>query len=133
VISGPNRARLLAVALALVVGASCSDAADVASEPAADPAVVEEGAAVYGASCAECHGENLPGSDEGPSLLSEVYEPNHHADVAIALAVQRGSPAHHWGFGPMQPVEGLDEADIDAVIAFIRETQATEGFEPYPP
>jgi hypothetical protein len=66
-------------------------------------------------------------------LLSEVYEPSHHADAAFLLAVQRGVSEHHWPFGDMPAVEGVDEAQVAAIVAFVRETQRTEGFERYPP
>lgn len=33
----------------------------------------------------------------------------------------------------MPPVIGLDDDEIDAIIAYIREVQQREGFEPYPP
>ena len=44
------------------------------------------------------------------------------------------SPQHHWDFGDMPPVTGLDEAQIQgAVIAYVRHVQELEGFEAYPP
>jgi hypothetical protein len=33
----------------------------------------------------------------------------------------------------MAPVEGLTLDDVTAIIAFVREQQRIEGFEPYPP
>jgi hypothetical protein len=32
----------------------------------------------------------------------------------------------------MPPVEGLTVQDVEAIVAFVRQTQQTEGFEPYP-
>lgn len=98
-----------------------------------DPQLVSQGADLFEANCARCHGSDVRGTELGPSLLSEVYEPNHHADAAFLIAVQRGSPAHHWRFGAMLPVEGLTPDDVSAIVAFVRETQRTEGFEPYRP
>ncbi len=95
--------------------------------------LVERGALVYAANCAECHGADLRGTDRGPSLLSQVYEPGHHGDGAFQAAVARGSPEHHWDFGPMPPVPGLSIDDVEAVVALVRRTQQTHGFEPYPP
>ncbi len=91
------------------------------------------GAVLYEANCAECHGADLRGTDRGPSHLSEVYVPSHHGDGAFQVAVVAGSPQHHWKFGRMPPIAGLSEADIEAIIAFVREQQRVEGFEPYPP
>jgi hypothetical protein len=33
----------------------------------------------------------------------------------------------------MPPIEGLSNADIEAIIAFVRHEQEQHGFEPYPP
>ena len=33
----------------------------------------------------------------------------------------------------MPAVSGLDDDEITAIIAYIREVQQREGFEPYPP
>lgn len=44
----------------------------------------------------------------------------------------QGSPQHHWDFGDMPPVPGLDDEEVDAIIAYVREVQQREGFEPYP-
>ena len=121
-----------AVVLAVFLLAACGSAPDVVIEPQ-DSDLVARGAQLYAASCAECHGEDLGGTDKGPSHLSIVYEPNHHSDGAFGLAVLRGSSAHHWDFGPMPPVVGLSDEEVDAIVAFVRERQRVEGFEPYPP
>lgn len=101
--------------------------------PLQDPALVEAGSELYEANCAECHGSDLRGTDRGPSHLSIVYEPGHHADGAFLFAVQRGSRAHHWSFGDMPPIEGLSPEHVEAIVAFVRENQRLEGFESYPP
>ena len=101
--------------------------------PAPDPDLVAAGAELHATSCASCHGVDLRGTDRGPSHLSEIYEPNHHADGAFLLAVRRGVAPHHWSFGPMPVIEGLSDADVEAIVAFVRDAQGREGFEPYPP
>ncbi len=121
------------VCVILVVLAACGTSVQVDTTSAADPELIEAGAPLYEAHCAECHGSDLRGTDRGPSHLSAVYEPNHHADGSFTLAVTRGSPQHHWNFGPMPPVVGLDQSEIDAIVAYVRDVQAREGFEPYPP
>ena len=120
-----------AVVLAALVVAACGDAPEVVIEPQ-DSDLVASGAEFYAAFCSECHGKDLGGTDKGPSHLSILYEPNLHSDGAFQLAVLRGSPAHHWDFGPMPPVGGLSEDQVDAIIAFVREQQRIEGFERYP-
>lgn len=98
-----------------------------------DPDLVAAGEPLYQASCASCHGTDLRGTDLGPSHLSVVYEPNHHGDIAFVLAAQNGVRAHHWPFGDMAPVPGLSDEDLEAVVAYVRENQRINGFEPYPP
>jgi hypothetical protein len=61
--------------------------------------------------------------------LSIVYEPNHHTDDSFRSAIANGAPQHHWGFGDMDPVEGLNAADVEAVIAFVRAEQQRLGFD----
>ena len=131
---------LAVAAIAAVAGtAACSgDAGDGSGSSGAgdDRAAATDasaGADVYAETCAACHGEDLRGTDRGPSHLSIVYEPGHHSDESFRSAILQGSPQHHWTFGDMPPVEGLDDDQIDAVIAYVREVQEREGFEPYPP
>jgi mono/diheme cytochrome c family protein len=122
----------VAVLAAALVAAACGggEAADGSGIPEQDGELVARGAELYQAKCAECHGSDLRGTDKGPSHLSRVYEPGHHGDAAFFLAIRRGSPAHHFQFGDMPPVEGLTDDDITAVTAFVRERQRVEGFEP---
>lgn len=122
----------MALAVTLLLTACGETTADTGIPPQ-DPQLVEAGAELYAAHCAECHGADLRGTDKGPSQLSIVYEPSHHPDEAFQLAVLRGSPAHHWDFGPMPPVPGLSPEEVEAIVAFVRERQRVEGFEPYPP
>ncbi len=120
---------LLTVFAALLV--ACGTAAEPATV-AFDPALIAVGGDLYEASCASCHGSDLRGTAQGPSHLSEVYEPNHHGDAAFTLAVLQGSRAHHWNFGDMPAIDGLTAEDVEAIIAFVRDRQQSEGFEPYP-
>lgn len=119
---------LFAVALAVLT--ACGGAGSGGDPPQQDTELVEEGRILYADNCAQCHGEDLRGTDHGPSFLSPIYEPGHHGDGAFLLAVQNGVRAHHWQFGDMPPVEGLSADDVEAIVAYVRETQRTEGFEP---
>lgn len=127
------------VFLAVLVLSACTAAPDTVEVPdpveveEQDPELVELGEPLYQQHCAQCHGTDLCGTDLGPSHLSIVYEPNHHGDAAFLSAVSRGSPAHHWDFGPMPPIPGLSQEDVAAITAFVREQQRINGFEPYPP
>lgn len=127
---------ILTTVVVILIGAACSDSGDADSAsgiPVQDPALVATGDALYQANCASCHGTDLRGTDQGPSHLSVVYEPGHHGDAAFLLAARNGTQQHHWRFGNMEPVPGLSDEDIAAIVAFVRENQRTQGFEPYPP
>jgi mono/diheme cytochrome c family protein len=121
------RGRLVAgaVVVAGVLVSACggSPGGTSAAAPAAS------GKDLYVQKCAECHGANLEGTAKGPSHLSRIYEPSHHSDESFRRAITSGSPQHHWNFGPMKPVTGLSDADITAIIAFVRAQQNERGFQ----
>ena len=84
----------------------------------------QNGQATFDANCAACHGENGSGRSEmGPPLIHKIYEPSHHADISFERAVQYGVQLHHWNFGNMAAVEGLTQADIGNIIAYVRAVQ----------
>jgi mono/diheme cytochrome c family protein len=124
--------RVSIAASILLLGTACVVGSDTDIEPQ-DPELVATGADLYAVNCAECHGADLRGTDKGPSHLSILYEPGHHADGAFLFAVTRGVQPHHWSFGAMPPIEGLTTKDAEAIVAYVREQQRLEGFEPYPP
>lgn len=131
--SARSRLATIGLGLAVLFGATaCSSGGDAAKGGGGTDAD-SEGAQVYQESCASCHGSDLRGTDQGPSQFSVVYEPNHHSDASYRAAIVDGVVAHHWGFGDMPPIEGLDDRQIDAVIAYIRSQQDEHGFEAYPP
>lgn len=125
--------RLTATLVVALAVAACGGDATESTPPAQDSELVAQGEELFQASCAQCHGFDLRGTNTGPPLLSEVYEPGHHGDAAFLVAVQTGSPQHHWDVGPMPPVPGLSAEDVEAIVAFVRDRQRVEGFEPYPP
>ena len=128
-----RRAVFVAAVLVALVAAACSSSTPETGISPQDPDLVARGESLYQASCASCHGEDLRGTDTGPSHLSIVYEPNHHGDVSFVLAARNGVRAHHWRFGDMAPIPGLGDDDLVAIVAFVREQQRLHGFEPYPP
>lgn len=121
--------RLLTCIVVTVIGTATACSSEAAAPGSFDGEGVDRGAGVYAASCASCHGADLRGTDKGPSHLSVVYEPSHHGDAAFRNAIVNGAPQHHWGFGPMAPVQGLTSQDIDEVIAFVRSEQQRQGFD----
>ena len=88
------------------------------------------GKAVFDKNCAMCHGTNAAGVDgAGPPLVHVIYESGHHSDPAFYLAVEQGVRAHHWPFGNMAPVGGVERADVALIIDYIRELQQANGIE----
>ena len=81
----------------------------------------------YETFCASCHGKTARGTDKGPSFISKIYHPGHHGDGAFYLASKRGVRAHHWPFGNMPPIEGVNDAQIQSIIEYVRAIQKTNG------
>lgn len=113
------------VAFAALGAAACGEGSS--------DAAAASGSELYAANCASCHGADLRGTDQGPSPLSIVYESGHHGDDSFRAAIELGTRQHHWTFGDMAPINGLDDDEVDAIIAFVRAEQEREGFEQYPP
>ncbi|MEI7925656.1 MAG: cytochrome c family protein, partial [Chloroflexota bacterium] len=63
----------------------------------------------------------------GPPFLDAIYRPGHHGDASFLIAVKNGVRPHHWNFGPMAPIEGLTDAQIAQITAFVREEQQAVG------
>jgi mono/diheme cytochrome c family protein len=89
--------------------------------------LVSGGRALYESSCAACHGMDLKGSDGGPPFLNPIYAPNHHPDEAFHRAAKEGVQQHHWTFGNMPAQPRFTEADIDAIVAYVRSEQRKAG------
>ena len=88
----------------------------------------ELGKTTYDTICTDCHGQNATGRmGMGPPLVHKIYEPAHHGDMSFHMAAQNGVRAHHWRFGDMPPQSGLTRADVDAIIAYVRELQRANG------
>lgn len=89
--------------------------------------LAQQGEAAFNENCAACHGVNLAGTAQGPTLIHSLYLPNHHGDGAIASAAMNGVRAHHWQFGDMPPVEGITPQKLTVIIAYIRAMQQANG------
>ena len=105
-------------------------AARVAAASIVEPdlgATAAAGRQAFAENCAECHGAKASGTDRGPPLIHEIYEPGHHADFAFARAVRQGVRGHHWSFGDMPPVEGVSDAELAQIVAYVRAVQRANG------
>ncbi|MFK8033664.1 MAG: c-type cytochrome [Hyphomicrobiales bacterium] len=92
--------------------------------------VAADGEIAFKNNCAACHGENAAGQDGvAPPLVHIIYEPNHHGDMSFVVAVKRGVRQHHWPFGNMAPVEGVNDDEITSIIAYVRTLQRANGIQ----
>jgi len=89
--------------------------------------LAQSGEKIFSANCALCHGENASGTDQGPPLVHDIYNPGHHGDQSFRNAPKRGVPAHHWPYGDMPPMPEITGADMTAIIAYVRELQRANG------
>ena len=88
------------------------------------------GQQTYEANCASCHGRNAAGQEGvAPPLVHVIYEPGHHGDESFQRAVARGARAHHWRFGDMPRVEGLNRRDVAAIVTYVRELQRANAIQ----
>jgi mono/diheme cytochrome c family protein len=112
-------------------GGAQVDAAVV--EPATLSPVAAAGKALFETNCATCHGATANGTDHGPPFVNDIYNPGHHADEAFIVAARNGVRAHHWRFGNMPPVQGVTDADVSAIVRYVREVQEANGirFRPH--
>ncbi len=76
----------------------------------------QDGAALYKAKCAMCHGADAAGKPAAkiPSLVSPEAKGKSDADLAKAVAETAKHPA---------PVKGLSADDAKALVAYIRTLQ----------
>lgn len=125
-----------AIGLGMLLLAGCSGAGaeapttaeiEAAVHSAEIPARFSAGEEAFNANCVTCHGERALGTEQGPPLVHIFYEPNHHADIAFQIAVERGVRAHHWSFGDMPPVAGVSADQIEAITDYIRFLQREAG------
>lgn len=79
--------------------------------PAADPAVVARGKALYGVNCNFCHGSDARGGEGGPNLLRSALVLNDQKGELILPVVQNGR-------GEM-PKINLTREQVSDIAAFI--------------
>lgn len=134
---GPNIMKFLVIGL-LVVGAGIaawrilgpsgpSREAQAFVVPEQLSAAASLGKKAFDENCAECHGENAVGTEKGPPLVHDFYNPGHHADGAFLTAVANGVRQHHWRFGNMPPQPHVTDQETRMIIAYVRELQQANG------
>lgn len=86
------------------------------------------GKTAFDANCAQCHGENGGGGTElGPPLVHEIYNPGHHGDDAFLIAARQGVRQHHWPYGNMPPQPDVTESRVLEIVRYVRELQEANG------
>lgn len=111
--------RLLAgVVAALALSFMASPSPAEAQGNVDDPALLEQGEAVFSASCAGCHGADGAGTNAGRPLIGIVdQEPDRLVHIASVTDGKGGMPA----FG-----DSLSDEEIDAAVAYVRLTFVAE-------
>ncbi len=94
-------------------GGGFQRAPDYPVRPAADPAVVDRGKAIYGVSCAFCHGAEARGGEGGPSLIRSQLVLNDKNGELITPVVQNGRPENGM------PRLDLTAAQVSDIAAFL--------------
>lgn len=87
----------------------------------------QAGQVVFYENCASCHGENGAGSDQGPPLIHNIYNPGHHGDESFFRAVSSGVSQHHWSFGNMPKQPQVKPTEVKKILSFVREVQRGNG------
>ncbi|TAK13965.1 MAG: c-type cytochrome [Anaerolineae bacterium] len=81
----------------------------------AQPELIDAGASVYDANCAECHGVNGEGNAEGATDFTSQEVMVGRSDLDIAAATLNGVGSGMPAYG-----DELDDFSIQAVTAFVR-------------
>ena len=102
----------------------------------AHAATNDVGARVYAERCSGCHGDD--GRGDGPAAAALVPKPRNLRDasfwrdrsvVSIATVVRKGKPGTM-----MAPFEGaLTDAEVDAVVEYVRRFDPSSGDGPATP
>ena len=91
------------------------------------------GQRAFDTACASCHGRFATGTDKGPPLLHDIYNPGHHADEAFFRAARQGVRQHHWRFGDMPVRPKVSDEQLAQIVRYVRELQEANGirFKPH--
>ena len=95
--------------------------------------VAAAGQQAFEENCSKCHGVSGIGTNNGPPLLHQIYNPGHHSDESFRNAVQRGVQQHHWRFGSMPAQLQVTNIQIKQLTQYVRELQQANGivYEPH--
>lgn len=89
--------------------------------------VATNGKQSFDENCAACHGINAAGTQNGPPLIHDIYNPGHHPDESFHVAVTQGVRQHHWPFGNMPKQPQVTKDQVAMIIEYVRELQVANG------
>lgn len=119
--------KAILVALVVLLGACASEVPSSTIDAEATTTVTlsyaAEGALLYDAHCALCHGPEGVGNSAGPAMTDEIYLPDQTDDVAMLLAVTDGVDPGRTDFNGMAAITHLSHSDIARITAYIRDLQ----------
>jgi alcohol dehydrogenase (cytochrome c) len=115
-----NRRLLLMVcaALTLNAGVARGQAKPPLNPVAGKAAAIREGASLFRANCAPCHGLDARGGGRGPNLASGRWV-HGSTDAEIFRTINEGVP------GTDMPANAFEDSETWAIIAFLRSINAT--------
>lgn len=87
------------------------------------------GQQAFETNCQQCHGTNGSGSENGPPLIHDIYNPGHHNDDSFYRAMQNGTPQHHWRFGDMPAQKQVTAVEARNIVRYVRALQAANGIK----
>jgi PQQ-dependent dehydrogenase (methanol/ethanol family) len=102
-----------AVLFACGCGVARSQEKPVTNPLAGNPAAIREGASLFRANCAPCHGFGAKGGGRGPDLTSGRWA-HGSSDADIFRTVSQGVP------GTDMPANAFEDSETWAIIAYIR-------------
>jgi PQQ-dependent dehydrogenase (methanol/ethanol family) len=85
---------------------------------AGNPAAIREGASLFRANCAPCHGFGAKGGGRGPNLTSGRWT-HGSSDADIFRTISQGVP------GTDMPANAFEDSETWAIIAYIRSLSAS--------
>lgn len=85
------------------------------------------GRIAFNTHCSECHGKDGIGDMTGPPMLYPFYRPADFPDERFGQAVREGAPKRLWKMGSMKAMPEVSEAEIKAMLLYVREAQAANG------
>ena len=120
----------LGIVAAVAIGLQMRESGPAGTVAVVSPSLsleAKEGRAYFKLNCQTCHGENAAGTDQGPPLIHDIYNPGHHSDESFYLAAAIGVRQHHWTYGDMPAQPQVSREEVALIIRYIRELQEANG------